>query len=118
MAPSALWSLCDLSLVPLRDNPVFATVIPSKIFESMGMGVPILMSLPEGEATAIIRRTGSGVCVPPEDPKALANAIAELSNQPETMVALRATAHAAAPGFSRDTQAALMLNILIDVAAR
>ncbi|MCC7017130.1 MAG: glycosyltransferase family 4 protein, partial [Rhodospirillales bacterium] len=33
-----IWSLCDVALVHLRDSPVFAEVIPSKIFEAMGMG--------------------------------------------------------------------------------
>ena len=78
----ALWSLCDVALVPLRDSPVFATVIPSKIFESMGMGVPILMSLPDGEATGIIRATDAGVCVPPENPEALAEALRRLAAAP------------------------------------
>lgn len=108
----ALWSLCDCTIVPLRDNPVFTTVIPSKIFEAMGMGVPIVMSLPDGEATAIIRETGTGVCVPPENPQALAAAITDLADHPDTLAQLRAAAIKAAPGFSRDTQAARMLAIL------
>src|SRR5437763_7634898 len=56
-----IWSLCDVALIPLRDDPVFRTVIPSKIFECMGMGIPILMSLPEGEATGIVRTMECGV---------------------------------------------------------
>lgn len=112
----ALWSACDLSIVPLRDTPVFATVIPSKIFEAMGMGVPILMSLPEGEATAIIRATNSGVCVPPEDPDAMAAAIQSLADDPALVGAYRKAARAAAPSYSRDRQAALMVDILESVA--
>lgn len=112
----ALWSACDLSIVPLRDTPVFATVIPSKIFEAMGMGVPILMSLPEGEATAIVCSTGSGVCVPPEDPEAMAAAIIELADDPERLAAYRRTARAAAPLYSRDKQAARMAEILAEAA--
>jgi glycosyltransferase involved in cell wall biosynthesis len=108
----ALWSLCDVSVVPLRNTPVFATTIPSKIFESMGMGVPILMSLPEGEATAIIRETGSGVCVPPEDPAALAQAIEALVADTAETARLRSAAIRAAAGFSRDVQAEKMLDIL------
>lgn len=108
----ALWSLCDLAIVPLRDTPVFATVIPSKIFEAMGMGVPILMSLPEGEATGIIRRTGSGVCVAPEDAQAMAAEIGRLAKNTDEMAQLRATARAVAPQFSRDALAARMLDIL------
>lgn len=113
----ALWSLCDVALVPLRDSPVFATVIPSKIFESMGMGVPILMSLPEGEATRIIRQVDVGVCVPPEDPAALAEALRKLADAPAEMVRLRENAWRAAPGFSRETQARLMLSVLERTAA-
>jgi len=112
-----LWSLCDLSLVPLRDSPVFALVIPSKIFESMGMGIPVLMSLPEGEATGIVRSTGCGVCVPPEDPAALAAAIAALADDALRMQALRAASLAAAPSYSRAAQARLMLSVLDDVIA-
>ena len=32
-----IWSLCDVALAPLRDAPVFRAVIPSKIFECMGI---------------------------------------------------------------------------------
>lgn len=112
----ALWSLCDCTIVPLRDNPVFTTVIPSKIFEAMGMGVPIVMSLPDGEATGIIRETKTGVCVPPEIPQALADAITDLANHPDKLAQLRVACLAVAPGYSRDTQAARMLAILDGVA--
>lgn len=111
----ALWSVCDLSIVPLRDTPVFSTVIPSKIFESMGMGVPILMSLPEGEATEIICSTGSGVCVAPENPAAMADAITTLADDRERMDLYRKAAYVAAPGFSRDVQATRMIEILLAV---
>ncbi|WP_240125151.1 glycosyltransferase family 4 protein [Thermomonas alba] len=117
-AMPALWSLCDLAIVPLRDTPVFTTVIPSKIFEAMGMGVPILMSLPEGEATSIVRATGSGVCVPPENPQAMAAEIARLADASAEMARLRRQARAAAPQFSRETLAQRMLAVLERVAAR
>ena len=107
-----IWSLCDLVLVPLRDTPVFRTVIPSKIFECMGMGIPVLMSLPEGEATAIVRDAGCGVCVPPENPGAMAAAIEELSADREKRDRLAAAASAAAPSYSRDELAASMLSVL------
>lgn len=114
----ALWSLCDVALVPLRDSPLFAQVIPSKIFESMGMGVPIVMSLPEGEATAIVRAADAGVCVPPENPAALAEALKRLAGDPAELARLRANARRAAPGYSRETQARKMLQVLEKAAAR
>ena len=107
-----IWSLCDLVLVPLRDTPVFRTVIPSKIFECMGMGIPVLMSLPEGEATAIVRDTGCGVCVPPENPEAMAAAIEDLCADRERRDRLAAAASAAAPRYSRDEFARAMLRVL------
>jgi glycosyltransferase involved in cell wall biosynthesis len=113
----ALWSVCDVSLVPLRSSPLFAKVIPSKIFESMAMGVPVLMSLPEGEATRIVRDAGAGICVPPEDPNALAQAIRSLADQPHMISKLRAAAVNAAPRFSRDAGAAQMARVLEAVCA-
>lgn len=107
-----LWSLCDVALVPLRDDPVFATVIPSKIFECMGMAIPMLMALPEGEATGIIRRTGAGVVVPPEDPEAMAQAVEALADDPQLLARLRRQAYAAASLYSREAQAQRMLAIL------
>jgi glycosyltransferase involved in cell wall biosynthesis len=111
-----LWSLCDLSLIHLKDDPVFATVIPSKLFESMGMGLPVAMVLPEGEATAIVRETGCGIVVPPEQPRALVDAIAQLCDRPERMEAFRKASRAAAPRFTRARQAERMLSILRTVA--
>src|SRR5450631_2228177 len=108
-----IWSLCDVALIPLRDAPVFKTVIPSKIFECMGMGIPILMSLPEGEATGIVRTMGCGVCVPPEDPPAMAAALERLAGSPEDQQRLAVAARAAAPMYSRDTLAILMLDVLV-----
>lgn len=108
-----LWSLCDLTIVPLLDSTTFAKVIPSKIFESMGMGVPILISLPEGEATGIVRRTGAGVCVPPEDSVAMADAIRALADDPDQMTLLRTTAFQVAPQFSRDALAERMARIFM-----
>ena len=114
---AALWSLCDLALVPLRDLPLFTTVIPSKIFEAMAMGVPVLLCTPEGEASRIVRDAG-GVCLPPEDPVALADAVVALCGDPARRGALRSSALAAAPRYSREAQAAVMLEVLAGAARR
>src|SRR5258708_2389952 len=106
------WTLCDVALIPLRDGPLFRTVIPSKIVECMGMGTPILMSLPEGEATGIVRALECGVCVPPENPAAMAAAIERLAGSPADRERLAVAARAAAPLYSRDALAASMLGVL------
>lgn len=107
-----LWSLHDLALIPLRNQEVFTTVIPSKIFEAMAMGIPVLMSAPEGEGTALVRETGCGALVPPEDAQAMADAIVRFENDPNEGARFRAAGLAAASQYSRDQQAVLMLRVL------
>jgi putative colanic acid biosynthesis glycosyltransferase WcaI len=70
----SIYAALDMSLVHLRPDPLFKTVIPSKIFESMAMGCPILMAV-EGEAAGIVEESGCGVCIPSGDPAAMVQAI-------------------------------------------
>ncbi len=78
------YALSDVIVVPLRRLPLFTTVIPSKIFEIMAMGKPILLSV-EGEARQLVEAAGAGQFVPPEDPNALAQAIVALQKAPEQL---------------------------------
>lgn len=73
-----LWSICDVSLISLKNTKLFSTVIPSKIFESMAMGLPIIISAPKGEATSIIEQNKCGLIVKPESPINLVNSINSL----------------------------------------
>ncbi len=58
------WSVLDVCLIHLRKSELFRTVIPSKMFEAMGMGIPILMGV-EGEAMELVERAGAGLAVEP-----------------------------------------------------
>lgn len=78
----SVYQASDVSLVPLRDLPMFRKVLPSKLFELMGFGVPVICSVP-GEAAGLVARSGAGTVIPPEDPQALAAAILELRADPE-----------------------------------
>ncbi|EXJ15009.1 Glycosyl transferase, group 1 [Imhoffiella purpurea] len=73
----ALWSLTDASLVLLRRSDLFKTVIPSKIFESMAMEVPIILGV-EGEAQSLIDAGEAGLCIAPENAAELARAVERL----------------------------------------
>lgn len=106
-----LWSLCDVSLVPLVNSDLFKTVIPSKIFECMGMGIPTIMSVPEGEATAIIRETNSGLVVESESVDQITAAILKLHEDKELYQEVRSCSIEAAPKYSRDIMAADMVTI-------
>ena len=65
----------DLHLVSLADQDIFKVTIPSKLQSLMAMGLPILGVAP-GEVSDIVVTTGCGIAVPPNDPTALAAAIA------------------------------------------
>jgi colanic acid biosynthesis glycosyl transferase WcaI len=114
----AVWSLCDIALISLRDASLFTKVIPSKIFESMGMGLPMVISCPEGEGTQIIRDTQSGVVVSPEDPELLALRIRQLYQDPEHLAKLAHASGDAAKLYDRSRQAKLMLDSLRSLGMR
>lgn len=80
-----LLAAADICLVPLRRVPLFATFIPSKMFECLAAGKAVIGSV-TGEAARILAEAGA-VVVPPEDSDSLAAAIAELAAAP----ALRST---------------------------
>jgi colanic acid biosynthesis glycosyl transferase WcaI len=107
----AVWSLCDVALVHLKDNPVFGEVIPSKIFEAMAMGLPILIVIPDGEACKIIEDNAAGIWVPPGNPNALVGAVQKLSSDPRLCSKLMVNSLAAAPRYSRTVQADEMISV-------
>lgn len=113
-----LWSVCDVALVHLKNSPVFATVIPSKIFEAFGVGKPVLIAQPDGEAVDIVRAAGAGEWVAPEDPDALAATVKRWRDDPSYVRSFAAHSLAAAAGNSREELAAQMLEMLRTVSAR
>jgi glycosyltransferase involved in cell wall biosynthesis len=56
----------DISLVPLKKAEGFKTVIPSKIFETAAMKVPILLGV-EGQAQQIVEEFDNGIFYEPEN---------------------------------------------------
>ncbi len=107
-----VWSVCDVALVHLKADPLFASVIPSKMFEAMACGLPLLLAAPEGEASRIVAATAAGVNIPPGDAAALAEAVRRLAGDGTTRKRLAANSLAAAPRFSRERQARHMLGVL------
>jgi glycosyltransferase involved in cell wall biosynthesis len=68
----------DAAIVPLKNIPLFKGAIPSKIFESIAFGKPILLGV-DGEARELFIDEGKcGLFFKPEDERALANGIIEL----------------------------------------
>ncbi len=71
----------DLGIVSLKNLPVFTKVLPSKLFELMGAGCPIVCSV-AGEAAQLVDRSGAGICIAPENEAALREAINTMRNDP------------------------------------
>jgi glycosyltransferase involved in cell wall biosynthesis len=81
-----LLGAADICLVPLRDVPLFATFIPSKMFEYLAAAKAVIGSV-RGEAAQLLDEAGATV-VPPEDSAALASQIAALAADPELRAAM------------------------------
>ena len=73
----ALYRSADVCLVPLKRVPLFRTFIPSKMFEILACGRPIIASV-EGEAAQILEESGAALVIPPEDSGLLAESISRL----------------------------------------
>ncbi|MFO1274171.1 MAG: glycosyltransferase family 4 protein [Rubrivivax sp.] len=102
------WSLLDVSVIHLRRTELFTTVIPSKLFECMGMGIPVLHGV-AGESAAIVEREGAGLVFEPEDVDALVEGLLRLRRDPALRASLREHALAAAGRYDRRALAARML---------
>ncbi len=109
------WALCNMALVHLKNSPVFADVIPSKIFEAMGMGKSIIIAAPKGEASTLIEEEKIGIGVPPENPSALTEVIRLYQGNPQLVEELSRNSHEAAAKYTRERQAKKFLSIMNDL---
>jgi colanic acid biosynthesis glycosyl transferase WcaI len=108
----------DVCAVLLRDDPVFRTVVPSKMLEIMAVGRPILLGV-DGEARRLLERAGAGVAVPPENAGRLAEAIRALAADPARCWACGQSGRAfVAREFLRERLAADYATLLLRVASR
>jgi glycosyltransferase involved in cell wall biosynthesis len=108
----------DVTLVMLKPAETFKSVLPSKMFEAMAAGKPIVLAV-EGEARQVLERSQAGVPVPPGDAVALARAVAKLAQKPELRERLGAAGSAVvATEFNRAVWAERYLDILVEAARK
>jgi len=74
----------QIALASLRPSPVFETVVPTKIYEYMAAGLPVLSNV-AGETRELIARSGAGITVEGGNASAIATAIAELADNPNRL---------------------------------
>lgn len=103
------WSVIDIAIVPLANTQTNTTVLPSKILEALGMGIPIVLYAPEGEAKKFLAETQAGWYVPVGDLIALEKRCVELFMQNTLISHKKKQALNVASQFTREQQAADLL---------
>ena len=76
--------MASLCVVPLQQLHIFEHAMPSKMFEYMARGKPVILSV-LGEAKALLEESGGGICIEPENHKELVDTILSLSNNENKM---------------------------------
>jgi hypothetical protein len=102
------WSLLDVSIIHLKKTELFTTVIPSKLFECMGMGIPVLHGV-AGESAEIVEQEGCGQVFAPEDVDALCVGLLSLKSDENLRQRYRQRGLAAASHYDRKELALRML---------
>ena len=102
----------DVTLVLLRDLPVFETVIPSKIFEFLAQERPVILAA-RGEIRRLVEEAKAGLVIDPENAEQLAAAVLEVRDRPaEAKARARAGREWVEGSFDRDTLARRMAGFL------
>lgn len=76
-----VWAATDASLIVLKRSDTFKKVLPSKMFEAMAMGCPIILGV-EGEAQELLTQAKAGEAITPESADELAAAVVRLAEDP------------------------------------
>lgn len=105
---------CHALLVPLRAHPVLADFIPSKLYDGMAAGRPVIVAA-AGEAARLVGETGCGLVTEPEDGESLAAAVRTLAGDRERAGALGAAGRVAAREHARSRQIERVDAVLTEV---
>jgi glycosyltransferase involved in cell wall biosynthesis len=82
-AAVAEMQMADALLLPIGDGPSWKAHLPGRLFEHMASGTPILLVGQEGEASDLVRASGTGWVVPAGDQEGLVSALGLLAAAPD-----------------------------------
>ncbi len=106
-------SLLDVAIINLKKSDLFTTVIPSKIFETSAMEIPILLGV-DGEARSIIEQYDAGLFYEPENKGDFIQKVDQLFSDPRRIDNCKAGCRKLARDFDRKILANKMLSIISD----
>lgn len=96
----------DVSLVILRNSPLFETVIPSKIFEAMELRKPMILAVRGESRGIVVDQAESGIGCTPEDADELVVRVRQLQDDPELCETLGTNGRAAVESSFRRSELA------------
>lgn len=105
------WSLLDISIIHLKKTELFTTVIPSKLFECMGMAIPVLHGV-QGESAGIVESEAVGLVFEPENAMALCLGLKRLMEDEALYRRLKENGPKSAQKYDRRTLAKEMLGVI------
>jgi glycosyltransferase involved in cell wall biosynthesis len=112
----AFLATADACLVHLKRQPPFRSVLPSKMLEAAAMAKPVILGV-EGFAADLLTRMNGGLCIEPENERALITAVDRLRQNPEAARKMGESAYRyVREHFDLDRLAALYESVLREVA--
>jgi colanic acid biosynthesis glycosyl transferase WcaI len=108
---------CHALLVPLGASPLLEDFVPSKLYDAMAVGRPVIAAL-GGEAASIVHEARCGMVIASEDGSALAEAIRHLRDRPDLASALGSAGRRAVREHARSRQVTRLERILLDAAGK
>lgn len=108
-----------MTVVSLQRSASFAGTIPSKVFQSLARGTPVLFIGPEGEAARLVRESGGGITLCGDDAECAAQLrdLASSDGLPGKLAAMSGSAVSFMErNYTRQILAERMLGVLEDVA--
>jgi colanic acid biosynthesis glycosyl transferase WcaI len=111
-----LLARADVCVTNLLPEPYLEKIVPTKIFEYLACGKPVVGGL-AGEGARVLEESGGGIAVRPGDAAAMVEAILALHGSPERRAALgEAGRRHVARHYSRSATAARLEEILSRLA--
>ena len=104
-------SILDAAVINLRKNDLFKTVIPSKIFETAAMQIPILIGV-DGEARKIVEYYDAGLYYEPENGEDFIEKLYEILSSDEIILRFKKGCSKLARAYDRKDLAKKMYDNL------
>lgn len=105
----------DACIATLQNIPMFKTPYPNKVFDYMAAGRPVVLAI-GGVIAQVLENARGGIVVPPEDHRAIAEAIERLADDPSLRIRMGRDGRSYVEShFERDQQAQALGRLLRQV---